>query len=148
MTAEEPITVQVLRRPSMQPKSTASQRNSLYIPNESPTPTSNGGLKMHKEAESMPPCLLVDEDEVLNGQDFLVPGLDYEVICYGIVMCCNLIKRVMFRSVQLQLRYLAAVSRKIKESPINPLANKMTHLVFIRVPCNWTAGERARERVS
>ena len=66
MTAQEPIMVEVLRRPAT--SLPASNRNSVYIPPKSP---SNVSLKMETSVQTE---MVMEDDE-----DFLMPGLDYEV---------------------------------------------------------------------
>ena len=73
LTAQEPITVEVLRRGQETASVPASHRNSAYIPVPQ-SPASQASLKTSETVDDH------DEDEEMLAGDLLVPGLDYEVI--------------------------------------------------------------------
>jgi hypothetical protein len=134
LNAEEPITVEVLRRPAagnnkIESKNTcggglisssvpASHRNSVYIPPQSPASSLKETVSVLQTAEVhdvfAPDHESDDEDMILddceaNGSsgDLLVPGLDYEVSpnkLYGSVLWISIINKGSFRSASSHIR--------------------------------------------
>ena len=97
LTAQEPITVEVLRRPSTSKTASSvpvSHRNSTYIPPKSPSGCSlketsaqtevvfSNHPHDHQHVSNHPhdhEFIEEDEEMLAGSEDLLVPGLDYEV---------------------------------------------------------------------